>query len=124
MLSATARTWPRARPAPAASISARDWKREYGQAWDTTKTLKDNLIVREDHAYFNAQLWMTPCHGLNLEHLQGIADGEDIEALIAEIGDYQGPTALLRDAAEYLMGRREWRKAFKPVLDAAGKRGE
>ena len=105
---------------PVDSISARDWKREYGQQWDTTKTLKDNLIIREDHAFFNSQLWMTPCHGLSLETLDAIGRGEDIEALIAEIGDYQGPTALLRDAAEYLMGRREWRKAFKPVLDAAG----
>ena len=107
-------------PFPADSISARDWRRDYGQAWDSTKTLKDNLIIREDHAHFNAQLWMTPCHGLSLETLQGIADGENIPALISEIGDYQGPTALVRDAAEYLVGRREWRKAFRPVLDAAG----
>ena len=105
---------------PADSISGKDWRREYGQEWDHTKTLKDNLIQREDHAFFNAQLWMTPCHGLNLETLQAIADGENIPALIEEIGDYEGPTALLRDAAEYLVGRREWRKAFKPVLDAAG----
>ena len=108
---------------PADSISARDWRREYGQEWDHTKTLKDNLILREDHAYFNAQLWMTPCHGLNLETLQAIADGENIPALIAEIGDYQGPTALLRDTAEWLVGRGEWRKAYRPVLIAAGWRG-
>ena len=105
---------------PPDSISERDWKREYHQIWDGTKTLKENLILREDHAFFNAQLWMTPCHGLSLETLQGIAEGENIPALISEIGDYEGPTALVRDAAEYLVGRREWRKAFRPVLDAAG----
>ena len=63
---------------------------------------------------------MTPCHGLSLETLQAIAEGEDIEALIEEVGDYQGPTALLVDAANWLAGRKEWRKAFRPVLDAAG----
>ena len=63
---------------------------------------------------------MTPCHGLSIETLQGIAEGGDIPALIEEVGDYKGPTALLRDAAGYLVGQREWRKAFRPVLDAAG----
>ena len=105
---------------PADSISAKDWKREYHQEWDSKKTLKDNLIQREEDAYFNSQLWMTPCHGLSLETLQAIGSGGDIESLIMEIGDYQGPTALLRDAARYLVGQREWRKAFRPVLDAAG----
>ena len=105
---------------PADSISVRDWKREYHQEWDSKKTLKDNLMVREEDAFFNAQLWMTPCHGLNLETLQAIAAGGDIPSLIQEIGDYQGPTALLRDAAGWLVGRKEWRKAFRPVLDAAG----
>ena len=105
---------------PTDSISAKDWKREYDQAWDTTKTLTDNLLKREDDAYFNSQLWMTPCHGLNLETLQAIGAGGDIEALIMEIGDYQGPAALLRDTANWLAGRKEWRKAFRPVLDAAG----
>ena len=88
---------------PVSSISAKDWRREYGQEWDSKKTLKDNLIQREEHAYFNSQLWMTPCHGLSLETLQGIAEGGDIPALIEEVGDYKGPTALLRDAAGYLV---------------------
>ena len=105
---------------PTDSISAKDWKREYHQEWDPTKTLTDNLIQREEYAYFNAQLWMTPCHGLSLETLHGIAAGGDIEALIMEVGDYQGPTALLRDTADWLAGRRDWRKAFRPVLEAAG----
>ena len=105
---------------PNSSIQAKDWRREYGQEWDSRKTLKDNLLLREDHAYFNAQLWMTPCHGLSLETLQAIGSGGDIESLIMEIGDYQGPAALLRDTAGYLVGQREWRKAFRPVLDAAG----
>ena len=63
---------------------------------------------------------MTLCLGLNLETLQSIGAGGVIEALIQEIGDYQGPAALLRDTADWLAGRREWRKAFRPVLDAAG----
>ena len=105
---------------PADSISAKDWKREYHQEWDGKKTLRDNLIKREEDAYFNAQLWMTPCHGLNLETLQAIGAGGDIEALIMEIEDYQGPTALLRDTADWLAGHREWRKAFRSVLIAAG----
>ena len=105
---------------PADYISEKEWKRQYGQEWDRTKTLKDNLIIREDHAHFNAQLWMTPCHGLSLETLEAIGRGEDIEALIQEVGDYQGPAALLRDTAAWLVGNREWRKAFRPVLDAAG----
>ena len=29
---------------PAESISAKDWKREYHQAWDIKKTLKENLL--------------------------------------------------------------------------------
>ena len=105
---------------PDDSISAKDWRRDYGQQWDGTKSLRDNLILREDHAYFNSQLWLTLCLGLNLETLHSIAEGGDIEALIQEIGDYQGPAALLRDTADWLAGRKEWRKAFGPVLDAAG----
>ena len=105
---------------PTDSISAKDWKREYHQEWDSKKSLTDNLIQREEDAYFNAQLWMTPCRGLSLETLYGIARGENIEAPIQEIGDYEGPAALLRDTADWLAGRREWRKAFRPVLDAAG----
>ena len=105
---------------PPDSISAKDWKREYHQEWDSKKSLKDNLIQREEDAYFNAQLWMTPCLSLSLETLYAIGAGGDIEALIQEIGDYEGPAALLRDTADWLAGRREWRKAFRPVLDAAG----
>ena len=105
---------------PPDSISAKDWKREYHQEWDSKKSLKDNLIQREEDAYFNAQLWMTPCLSLSLETLYAIGKGEVIEALIQEIGDYEGPAALLRDTADWLAGRREWRKAFRPVLDAAG----
>ena len=108
---------------PADAIDAKDWKRENGQKWDGKKTLTDNLIIREDHAHHNAQLWVTNCFGLNLETLQAIGEGGDVESLILEIGDYQGPAALLRDTADYLAGRREWRKAFRPVLDAAGYRG-
>ena len=92
---------------PPDSISAKDWKREYHQQWDSKKTLKENLIKREEDAYFNAQLWMTPCLSLSLETLQGIGAGGDIEALIQEIGDYEGPAALLRDTADWLAGRRE-----------------
>ena len=36
----------------------------------------------------------------------------------------KGPTALLRDAAGWLVGRKEWRKAFGPVVDAAGWSGD
>ena len=105
---------------PNSSVKAKDWRREYGQEWDGKKSLKENLIQREEDAYFNSQLWMTNCFGLNLETLQAIGAGENVEALILEIGDYQGPAALLRDTADWLAGRREWRKAFGPVLDAAG----
>ena len=105
---------------PHDSISARDWKREYHQEWDSKKSLIENLWQREEYALFNSQLWMANCHGLSLETLNGIAEGENVEALIEEVGDYEGPTALLRDAAGWLAGQREWRKAFRPVLDAAG----
>ena len=93
---------------------------EYHQAWDTRKSLIENLWQREEYALFNSQTWMANCHGLSLETLNGIAEGENPKALIEEVGDYQGPTALLRDAAGWLAGQREWRKAFRPVLDAAG----
>ena len=107
---------------PPDAISEKDWKREYDQRWDCKKSLTDNLIQREEDAHFNAQLWMAPCVSLNLETLQAIGAGQNIEALILEIGDYQGPAALLRDTAAWLAGRREWRKSFVPVLDAAGGR--
>ena len=105
---------------PTDSISAKDWKAQYHQAWDTRKTLTENLWQREEYALFNSQLWMANCHGLNLETLYGIAAGENAEALIQEVGDYEGPRALLVDAAAWLTGHKEWRKAFRPVLDAAG----
>ena len=60
MHSAMGWTWKRARNSLPDSISERDWKREYHQIWDGTKTLKDNLVVREEDAYFNAVTWMTP----------------------------------------------------------------
>ena len=103
---------------PADSISAKDWKAQYHQAWDTRKSLIENLWQREDDAYFNSQVWMANCHGLSMETLHGIAAGENVEALIEEVGDYEGPTALLVDAAAWLTGRKEWRKAFRPVLDS------
>ena len=107
---------------PAESISAKEWKAQYHQTWDTRKSLTENLWQREEDALFNSQLWMANCHGLSTETLQAIAAGEEIEAIIEEVGDYQGPTALLVDAAAWLTGRKEWRKAFRPVLDAAGSR--
>ena len=109
---------------PTDAISAKDWKAQHHQAWDTRKSLIENLWQREEYALFNSQLWMANCHGLNMETLEGIAEGGDIPALIQEVGDYQGPTALLVDAAAWLTGRKEWRKAFRPVLDAAGWRGK
>ena len=110
---------------PTDSISAKEWKSEHNQVWDTRKSLIENLWQREEDALFNSQLWMANCHGLSMETLQAIAAGEDIEALIQEVGDYQGPTALLVDVANWLhppkeSGRKEWRKAFRPVLDVAG----
>ena len=81
------------------SISAKEWKSEHNQVWDTRKSLIENLWQREEDALFNAQLWMANCHGLSMETLHGIAAGENAEALIQEVGDYKGPTALLRDAA-------------------------
>ena len=108
---------------PTDSISSKDWKAEYHQAWDTRKSLIENLWQREEDALFNSQTWMANCHGLSLETLNGIAEGENVEALMEEVGDYEGPTALLRDAAGWLAGQRKWRKAFRPVLDAAGWQG-
>ena len=105
---------------PTDSISAKEWKSEHNQQWDTRKSLIENLWQREEDALFNSQLWMANCHGLSMETLHGIAEGGDIPSLIEEVGDYKGPTALLWDAAGYLVGQREWRKAFRPVLDAAG----
>ena len=108
---------------PTDSISAKEWKSQYHQKWDTRKSLVDNLIQREEDAFSNAQLAVKNSHGLSLETLYGIAAGENVEALIQEIG-YEGDSALLRDTAAWLTGRKEWRKAFRPVLDAAGWRGK
>ena len=117
------RDLPKGEDFPAESISAKEWKAQYHQTWDTRKSLIENLWQREEDALVQlSQLWMANCHGLSMETLQAIAAGEDIEAIIEEVGDYQGPTALLVDAAAWLTGRKEWRKAFRPVLDAAGSR--
>ena len=105
---------------PTDSISAKEWKSEHNQQWDTRKSLIENLWQREEDALFNSQVWMAPCYGLSLETLHGIAEGENVEALIEEVGDYEGPRALLVDTAAWLTGHKEWRKAFRPVLDAAG----
>ena len=105
---------------PDDAISAKDWKAQNNQAWDTRKTIIENLWQREEYALFNSQIWMANCHGLSMETLEGISEGGSVEALIQEVGDYQGPTALLKDAAAWISGRKEWRKAFRPVLDAAG----
>ena len=105
---------------PTDSISAKEWKSQYHQVWDTRKSLIENLWKREEDALFNAQLWMATCHGLSMETLLAIAAGENVEALIEEVGDYQGPRALLVDAASWLTGHKQWRLAFRPVLDAAG----
>ena len=92
---------------PTDSISAKEWKSEHNQQWDTRKSLIENLWQREEDALFNSQLWMANCHGLSIETLHGIP------ALIQEVGDYEGPTALLVDAAAWLIGRRgSYRKAW------------
>ena len=33
---------------PNSSVKAKDWRREYGQEWDGKKSLKENLIQREE----------------------------------------------------------------------------
>ena len=58
---------------PDDSISAKDWRREYAQAWDCKKSLTDNLVQREAYATFNAALWMSACIGLNTEIMYGLA---------------------------------------------------
>ena len=108
------------------AIEAKEWKREYHQNWDTLGTLRANVMQREEHAHHNATLWVSRCVGLNLETLRGIANAtssSEINALVQEVGDYDGPVSLLRDTAQYLAGLRPWRKAFRPVLDVAGWRG-
>ena len=89
-------------------------------------TLRSNVMRREEHAAHNAALWVSRCQGLNIEILWGIANAtssSEINALVQEVGDYDGPVSLLRDTAQYLAGLRPWRKAFRPVLDVAGWRG-
>ena len=108
---------------PDDSISAKDWRREYAQAWDCKKSLTDNLVQREAYATFNAALWMSACIGLNTEIMYGLAKASctsEVDALVAEIGDYRGPAALLRDTADWIAGRRDWRPCFRIVLDVAG----
>ena len=105
------------------AIEARAWRQEHRQTWDRTATLRANMIWREDHAFHNATLWVSRCVGLNLETLRAIGRAtstSEIAALIEEVGDYDGPTSLLRDAAQYLAGELPWRKAFRPVLTVAG----
>ena len=69
------------------------------------------------------------CHGLSMETLQASQKVEISRRSFEEVGDYQGPRALLVDVANSSQrklhppkesGRKEWRKAFKPVLDVAG----
>ena len=108
------------------AIEARAWQRDYHQSWDTRATLRSNVMRREEHAAHNAALWGGRCQGLNIEILWGIANAtssSEINALVQEVGDYDGPVSLLRDTAQYLAGLRPWRKAFRPVLDVAGWRG-
>ena len=108
---------------PDDSISAKDWRRDYGQQWDSKKSLKDNLVQREAYAALNAAMWVSACVGLNVEILYGIAKASttaEVDALVAEVQDYQGPAALLRDTADWIAGRRDWRPAFRVVLDVAG----
>ena len=40
---------------PTDSISAKEWKSEYNQQWDTRKSLIENLWQREEDALFNSQ---------------------------------------------------------------------
>ena len=111
---------------PTDSISAKEWRSEHNQKWDSRKSLKENLWQREEYAHYNSQLWMANCHGLGLETLKALmtTPAKDLPAVFEEIGDYLGPRALLIDAALFLCGLKAWRKAFKPVLDAAGWDGE
>ena len=60
---------------PTDSMSAKEWKSQYHQVWDTRKSLIENLWQREEDALFNSQLWMANCHGLSIETLHGIAAG-------------------------------------------------
>ena len=46
-------SWKKGNPSPMTPSSAKTWRREYGQQWDSKKTLKENLIQREEDAYFN-----------------------------------------------------------------------
>ena len=68
--------------------------------------MRANLERRELDAHQNAQRWVSACLGLNLEILDAIGNAtssKEIAALVREVGDYDGPTALLRDtAAKYL----------------------
>ena len=73
---------------PDDSISAKDWRRDYGQQWDSKKSLKDNLVQREAYAALNAAMWVSACVGLNVEILYGIAKASttaEVDALVAEV---------------------------------------
>ena len=105
------------------SVSVHVWRKENRQAWNKGQTVAWNYEQREEYALRNSQLWMSAVTGLNLEILTAIGDATtagEVAALVAEIGDCQGPTALLRDAAAYLRTGKKWRKAYGPVLNAAG----
>ena len=105
------------------SVSVHAWRKENRQAWNNGQTVAWNYQQREEYALHNSQLWMSAVTGLNLEILTAIGDAAtagEVAALIAEVGDYDGPTALLRDTATYLTTGKGWRKAFRPVLTVAG----
>ena len=104
------------------AIERKQWRREHRQTWDKTATLRGNVHRREEHAERNAQLWVSACLDLNLETIQDIGHAATVrqcESILAAT-DYTGPVALLRDVAAYLEGRKEWRKAYRPVLAVLG----
>ena len=107
----------------AGAITTAQWKKDNHQGWDNTLSLRANLERREGHALHNSLLWVSACTGLNPEILQAIgnaASAEEVRALVLEVGDYEGPIALLRDTAKYLKTGKGWRSAYGPVLDVAG----
>ena len=104
------------------AIEVRAWRLDYRQQWNARATLRTNLVLREQHAVFNAQVWVSGCVGLGVETLYGIARASsiaEVDALVAET-DYAGPVALLRDVANWIAGRRDWRPCYRVVLDVAG----
>ena len=111
---------------PKGVITQKQWLKDHGQEWREDLTDQENLIRREDHALYNAQLWVSGCQTINMETLRGIGDAArrknvaEAKGLVKECYDYFGPSRLLRDVAAYLDGRKGWRKAFGPVLAVAG----